>query len=444
MTDFVDEVELPTLHADQVRAWSKRTRRFAVRCGRRWGKTKFGETIGGDSVVKGWPVGWFAPDYRRMSEVFEDFKQILGPIITRKSKQDKEIRVDTGGGLDFWTLEDPNAGRGRRYKIVIVDEAAFGDDKTMMDTWQQSIEPTLLDFSGDAIVLSNTNGNDPANFMWRICNQPEHGFTEYHAPSYRNPLVPMRKPGESETDWLIRRALVFEDIKRSRPPLVYQQEYLAEFVDWSGAAFFELAKMMGADGKPVAFPLLCDGVFAVIDSATKTGKENDGTAVTYFATTRAQIGQYPLVILDWDVKQIEGALLETWLPSVFERLQELATLCRARMGSLGAFIEDKASGMILLQQAARRGWAAHAIDSKLTAVGKSERAINVSGYVYRGLVKLSQHAHDKVVVYKGVSKNHLMGQVLGFRVGSKDQTDDDLLDDFCYGIAIALGNAEGF
>jgi hypothetical protein len=120
-------------------------------------------------------------------------------------------------------------------------------------------------------------------------------------------------------------------------------------------------------------------VFAVIDTASKTGTDNDATAVTYFALNRRQPGRSPLVILDWDIAQIEGAILETWLPSVFQRLEELARLCRARAGAMGAFIEDKNSGTILLQQAQRRGMLVHAIDSKLTAMGKDERAINVSG-----------------------------------------------------------------
>lgn len=444
MTDFEDVVTLPTLHADQVAAWARRTRRYAIRCGRRWGKTKFGETVGGDDATKGRIVGWFAPDYRRLSEVFEDFRTMLDPVTSRASKGDKEIRTETGGGIDFWTLEDPHAGRGRKYHRAIIDEGAFTDNRLMMDTWQQAIEPTLLDYEGIAIVLSNTNGNNPENFFWRICNQPEHGFTEYHAPTRNNPLIPQRKAGESQVDWLARREATFDELRKSRPPLVYQQEYLAEFVDWSGVAFFELAKMMGPDGGPVDLPALVDVVFAVIDSATKTGKENDGTGVVYFAKTREGLGAPPLIVLDWDVQQIEGALLEAWLPGVFARLEDLSRECKALLGVAGAFIEDKASGMILIQQAQRRGWAAHAIDSKLTALGKSERAINVSGYVYRGMVKLARAAHDKVAAYKGVTKNHLMGQVLGFRVGTKEQADDDLLDGFCYGIAIGLGDAGGF
>ena len=53
----------------------------------------------------------------------------------------------------------------------------------------------------------------------------------------------------------------------------------------------------------------------------------------------------------------------------------------------GAFIEDKNSGTILLQQALRRQMLTHPIDSKLTAMGKDERAISVSGCVHRELVK---------------------------------------------------------
>ena len=80
-------------------------------------------------------------------------------------------------------------------------------------------------------------------------------------------------------------------------------------------------------------------------------------------------------------------MLEIWLLSVFARLEELARMCRARFGAVGAFIEDKNSGTILLQQAQRRGLRAQAIASKLTARGKDERAINVSGSVHRGNVK---------------------------------------------------------
>lgn len=110
--------------------------------------------------------------------------------------------------------------------------------------------------------------------------------------------------------------------------------------------------------------------------------------------------------------------METWLPQVLHRLEELARTCRARAGSIGAFIEDKNSGTILLQQALKRGVPARAIESKLTAMGKDERAINVSGYIHRERVKYSEHAFTKTSVYKGKSRNHLLEQVESFRIGT--------------------------
>jgi hypothetical protein len=166
-------------------------------------------------------------------------------------------------------------------------------------------------------------------------------------------------------------------------------------------------------------------------------------AVTFFAYDT--IGKISLFVLDWDVVQIEGAMLETWLPQVFARLEELARLCHARRGSIGAFIEDKNSGTILHQQAQRRQMPAHAIDSKLTALGKDERAISVSGYVHRELVKYTDRAFEKTVIYKRHVRNHLLDQVESFRIGDRgSDREDDLLDTFCYGIALALGNGEGF
>lgn len=419
------EVSLPTLHADQVEAWRQRARFSAIRCGRRWGKTWYGETVACDAAAKGRSVGWFAPEYKFLAESFNDVADILAPIKRGSSKVDGVFRTISGGRVDFWSLENERAGRSRKYHLVVVDEGAFVKPN-MLDIWNKSIKPTLLDYRGSAIVLSTPNGVDPENFFWRICNEAEHGFVEYHAPTHKNPLLPLDELAKLESE---------------NHPLVFRQEYQAEFVDWSGVQFFALADLL-AEGKGAPYPAVCDGVFATIDSATKTGRDNDGTGVVYWALSR-HYGT-PLIALDYDIRQIEGSLLESWLPTVFRRLEELALVCKARMGSLGVHIEDKASGQILIQQAQRRNWQAFPIDSKLTAVGKSERAISVSGYVHRGMVKFSAPAYDKVVSYKSTTRNHLLAQVLGFRIGVKDQIDDDLLDCFTYGVAIALGNQQGF
>jgi hypothetical protein len=109
-------------------------------------------------------------------------------------------------------------------------------------------------------------------------------------------------------------------------------------------------------------------------------------------------------------------------------------------------IEDANSGSVLIQQAVRRNWPAYAIESKLTSMGKDERAISVSGYIYRGMVKLSRQAYEKQTVYKETSRNHFLGQVVGYKVGDKDaaRRSDEFVDCLTYGCIVALGNEDGY
>ncbi|MGS5102147.1 hypothetical protein ACVD2D_14620, partial [Escherichia coli] len=118
-------------------------------------------------------------------------------------------------------------------------------------------------------------------------------------------------------------------------------------------------------------------------------------------------------------------------------------ICLARMGTTGLFIEDKATGITLLQQGANEGWNVHPIDGELTALPKESRAINISGYVASGKVRISKYAFEKITEYKQSKKNHLLFQVLKFIIGEEDQ-DDDLFDCFNYGVALGLGNGDGF
>src|ERR1019366_3276674 len=112
-------VKLPTLHSGQVKAYDNLTRWFALRCGRRWGKTVLGETIACDGAINNEIIGYFAPDYKRLTEVINEIADILAPVRKYPSGGRDVIRVVGSGRIDFWTLEDVNAGRSRKYHKVI-------------------------------------------------------------------------------------------------------------------------------------------------------------------------------------------------------------------------------------------------------------------------------------------------------------------------------------
>src|ERR1700761_7698691 len=110
-------IELPQLHLGQAKAFKNLLgHRFkALRCGRRFGKTDFAKTWINQGLLQGQECAWFAPQHTTWSEVFSDLIETLQPILNRSSKAEGVIKVQTGGRLDFWTLENPIAGRRRRY-----------------------------------------------------------------------------------------------------------------------------------------------------------------------------------------------------------------------------------------------------------------------------------------------------------------------------------------
>ena len=438
MPTIAQRIDLPKLHSAQKNIYSafgeKNTGwRGGIRAGRRFGKSTLLETVAANWVLNGDRVGWFTPNYKYLKPSFKRVSRILAPAKRSSSLVDMEFESLTGGAFEGWTLEDDNAGRSRFYDWVVIDEAGLVQ-RGLGDIWEQAILPTLLDRNGNAIIAGTPKGISDESFFWSVFNTDRFGtWDKFHAPSDRNPHL---------------SPLAMAAFKKQLSPLAYQQEILAEFVDWSGTAFFKSESFLVPDAtgelRPVPMPERLESVFAVIDTALKDGKDNDCTAVTYFG--RELYGGHPLTVLDWDYVQIEGYTLQSWLPGVFARLAELSELCGARSGSAGAYIEDKGSGTVLLQCAASHGWDATAIPSGFTAAGKDGRAVAVSGHVSSGSVKFSQPAYDKMVTVKGVTKNHLWSQVTSYHLADPDaaRRADDCFDTLVYGIGLALGNQEGF
>ncbi len=427
-------VELRKFHREQQRIYNSLSGRDILRCGRRFGKTTLAEDAGCNWAMQGMKVGWFSPSYKLLIPSYKRILKTLQPVVLHANRMDGIIELEKNnknglyGEVEFWTLNDEDAGRSRSYDYVIIDEASLVL-KGLKEIWDKSIAPTLVDRGGKALMAGTPKGIDPENFFYTACTDKKLGWKEFHAPTHLNPTLQKESVDKLEEEY---------------PPLVYLQEFKAEFVDWGGAAFFARDSLLvdGTSGSriPVAPFRHCASVFAVVDTAMKDGKEHDGTAVTYFAYDPFR-ADYKLIILDWDIIQIEGSLLNIWIPNIFANLEQYAKQVGARLGSMGVFVEDKASGIVLNQQARRNSWPVHPIDSKFTSIGKEGRALSVSKYVHQNLVKITEAAFNKSTNYKGIEKNHFLGQVHGFRPGLKDG-EDDLLDTFCYGVANTLGNSE--
>jgi len=462
-------IELQQFHEGQQRILDDgyESRYNAVCCGRRFGKTAMLINLAisyscasfvipeSDNVVVSGRVGIFTPSYKQGIEIWDQLVEKLEPVLAWKNKSERRMALITGGLIDLWHIEGNTlAGRGRKYHLALLDEAAFTRAPVMLrDVWPRAIRPTLMDYAGRAWVFSTPNGVDDENFFYAICHDEKLGFKVHTAPTSANPHIPRDE---------------IEEFRLQSDPRTWRQEGLAEFVDFGGDAYLDYRKLLvdtGAkdiDGQviyeAVDPPERCDVVFVVSDTGIKGGADHDGHGFVYVGFKRAASPkqQHKAWILDWELLSVKGAFFERELPRIMSRALQLATEVKARMGFAGIYMEEKALGDLIVQKS-RAGTLVvegHTgqpyckvigIDSKLTAEGKEVRAQMVSQYHYMGLCKITRYAYDKTMEFKQVTRNHLIAQISKFFLGDKEahKRPDDLLDCYCYLLAICFGNNKG-
>lgn len=206
-------ITLPKPLPWQMQIKTERKRFNTLVIGRRAGKTTLGQDLCCEPDVLRYPVGWFAPTYRDMLEVWRAMVETLRPIATRVSASDFRIENAAGGVLEFWSMDNGKAGRSRKYKRVILDECAFVPN--LLDTWNAAIRPTLADFRGDAYFLSTPKGRNGFWQLWANGGNRD-GWQSWQMPSSVNPYIPAQE---------------LADIRADLPERKYLQEIEAQFIE---------------------------------------------------------------------------------------------------------------------------------------------------------------------------------------------------------------------
>lgn len=231
-------LNLKSLHNGQAEVLSGKKRFNTLCCGRRWGKTTLCEELllGPDELdngaISGFPVAYFAPTYKMLMEVWREISGLVYDITAFKSETEKRIELIGGGVIDFWSLEDPDTIRGRKYKRAVVDEAAVV--AKLNYSWLKVIRPMLTDMIGDAWFLSTPKGKN--NYFYDLFNNQERfqDWVSWQMPTVLNPMIDPRE---------------IEDAKAQLDPLTFAQEYLASFVTEnldSWAYCYSAAKHVGS------------------------------------------------------------------------------------------------------------------------------------------------------------------------------------------------------
>lgn len=288
---------LPRPHVGQQQVIREAKRFNVLACGRRFGKTTLGIDRCVAPSVLAYPVGWFSPTYKMLLEVWRESVRILGPVATRISGGEHRIENIAGGVLEFWSFDNPDAARGRKYRRVVVDEAAM--IPTLMDAWQYVLRSTLVDYSGDAFFLSTPKGRNGFWQMWQWGQDPEQAeWASWSMPSSVNPLL---------------KASEIEGMRSTMPEQVYIQEILARFLENEGGVFRNISACMTAS----ADPLLTDHHGHTIIMGCDWAKQNDYTALAVgCATCRQELARDRFNQIDYHFQvQRLKALAQVWQPA---------------------------------------------------------------------------------------------------------------------------------
>ncbi len=208
MKIIIPDIEL---HSGQRAIIDNPARFKVISAGRRFGKTLAATewlALSPGGAIYGATVGFFAPNFRTMVEVWSSMEKTLAPIIKKANRTEMRMELVTGGTIEFWSLENKDSGRGRKYHRIIVDEAAHS--RNLKEAWERSISPTLADYKGHAWFISTPNGINYFHELYLKGLVGENGWYSWKMPTTVNPHI---DPEE------IQRAA--DDL----PALVFSQEF---------------------------------------------------------------------------------------------------------------------------------------------------------------------------------------------------------------------------
>ena len=216
-------VKLLKPFAAQQNILNDKTRFKVLAIGRQWGKSELALIDGVKRLLDGQNIWYCSPTNKNTKRMYPKFKAALRGIPKIYTNDtDFIIRMPTGAFIQFVSLHEADNLRGEGLHHMYLDECAF----YKAGTWDKVLRPMLAARKGSAWFLSSPNGR---NEFWQWFNRGnddnEQDWQSFYEPSYTSPVL-----SDSELD----------DIKRDTPQRVFEQEYMAQFLDDGGAVFRNL------------------------------------------------------------------------------------------------------------------------------------------------------------------------------------------------------------
>lgn len=217
-------------HPGQLEIHNSKAPRRVVACGVRWGKTMCAamESLAAAMEPRERCVGWcVAPTYELSERVFNQIvmtaaSHLRHRIVTLREHDRKLVLRNMGGGLSEIrgkTADNPTSLLGEGLDFLVMDEAS----RLKPSIWESHLSQRLIDRKGWALLISTPRGKGYFYDLWRR-GQPggDPEFESWNQASSKNPLLD---------------AAAIEEERERLPDRVFQQEYMASFLEGNGSVF---------------------------------------------------------------------------------------------------------------------------------------------------------------------------------------------------------------
>ena len=210
-------VNMPKLYDHQIQV-ARSNARYKVVCGgRRVGKTRLGVWLCLEKAWRGGRAFWIAPTYAMGLEGWKDLKNIGIEYGVEVRESEKTIITTTGGSVSIRSADNPDRMRGSGLDFAVLDEYAF----MKPNVWAEIVRPMLSISRGGALFISTPKGFNHFEEIYNVAGERDD-WERWNFPTSVNPLI-------SEEE--------LQSAKEEIGSYLYSQEYLAQFVEFSGGIF---------------------------------------------------------------------------------------------------------------------------------------------------------------------------------------------------------------
>jgi len=242
-------IYIPSLYPLQQKILQKAAPyRFTVLCcGRRFGKTSIVVNLCTQALF-GKKIYVFAPSPSSYSETWRMLVDYIGAAAEKIDNTRYLMTFRNGGLIKMTSLHDKgqkDAERGKAMDFAIYDETQSIDSELLQYHWENVIRATLMDYEGRALFVGTPPNSKMHYFAKLYCmgaaNNP-------NAIAYDVPMDLHIAKGQDVGDKYISfrktpydnpyiKDKEIHEVAKELPAMVFQQEFLAQFVDYNSTAW---------------------------------------------------------------------------------------------------------------------------------------------------------------------------------------------------------------